>query len=164
MLPIFNGGSCVILSLSFFDLFFCITAACDFQSLCSSCTDAVMSPCSMAAFLGFRLFHSELESSLPKWSRNGKYPFAALGNVLWKWAVICFALCHWISLFPYMVFFMVCLRKMLMFSILLFPWGSWNWTGHEGQYFVGFLQSSLIKLVLLYKRTFSVPPNGKYTL
>ena len=51
-------------------------------NLCSSCTNVVMSLCSMAVFPGFSLFHSGFESSLPKWSKKVEYPLAVLGNVL----------------------------------------------------------------------------------
>ena len=61
---------------------FAISTAWAFQSLCSSCMASVTSPCRITVLSGLSLFHSGLESSLPKCSRNVEYPFTALGNVL----------------------------------------------------------------------------------
>ena len=79
---ILRGGSFVIFSLSSLLLFFAISTTWAFQSLCSSCMACVTLPCRITVFPGLSLFHSGLKSSLPKCSRNGEYPFMALGNVL----------------------------------------------------------------------------------
>ena len=80
--PNFKGGSLSIFELSFFDLFFLISAAWAFQSLCSSWTEVVMFPWLKMVFPRFSSFHSGLLHSLPKWSRNVECALEALGNVL----------------------------------------------------------------------------------
>ena len=79
---IFKGGSSANVGLSFFALFFLISAVCAFQSLCNSCTDVVMLPCLMMVFPGLSLFHNRLLYSLPKCNRNSECLFDALGKVL----------------------------------------------------------------------------------
>ena len=63
--PIFSGGSLSILGLLFFDLFFLISDACVFQSLCSLCTDGDIA-LSYYGVPGLSLFHNGLLHSLPK--------------------------------------------------------------------------------------------------
>ena len=80
--PTFKVGSSVIFGLLFFALLFLISAVCAFQSLCSLCTDVVMSSYLMTVFPGFNLFHNGLLHSLPKCNKNGECLFDALGKVL----------------------------------------------------------------------------------
>ena len=147
-------------------LFFRISAAWFFHNLCSSSTGTVVSPCRMVVFPGLRQFHSGLESSLLKWSKNGEWPLFALGNVLWWCVAICMASCHGILGLLCMIFFIVLFRKLCTFSILPLALGfqGLDWKCLKANAFDRFFQCSLMKLVPLSDKNFSVHPNGRYTL